>query len=92
MKTKEQLIEEVATLNHENDRLLTQDQIVRREFAKAFGMNKGSESHLAHPSLPSWEQVWVHLGILLGREDTTELYARMDDLEDKIRKEIHPNI
>ena|SRR3990167_4773118 len=105
MKTKEQLTEEVAGLKHENERLLSQDQINRKEFAKAFKWHKqpkpysGAYSEPLEPILPSWEQIWVNLGTLLAARNfydfegnVSELESRLGMLEEKIRKEIHPNL
>mgnify|MGYP001604636301 CR=1 FL=1 len=105
MKTKEQLIEEVANLTHDNERFILQDQIHRKEFAKAFSWHKKQKSYLGtyneppEPILPSWEQIWVNLGTLLAarnfmdyKGNISELECKLENLENKISKEVHPNL
>ena len=108
-QTKEQLIEEIATLKHDlkhdNEMYILQDQINRKEFAKAFRWHKqpkpysGAYNEPPEPILPSWEQIWVNLGTLLAARNfmdfegnISELEVKLEDLENKIRKEIHPNL
>ena len=104
MKTKEQMLEEIANLKHENEQYVTNDQLKRKEFAKAFRWHKQSNPYSGsneppEPILPSWEQVWVNLGTLLAARNfmdlegnVSELEFKLQDLENKIKKEIHPNL
>ena len=104
-KTKEQFIEELAEIKHENERLLLQDQISRKEFAKAFRWHKQSKPYSGayneppEPILPSWEQIWVNLGTLLAARNfmdfegnISEIEMKIQDLEEKIRKEKLTNL
>jgi len=99
-QTKEQMIEEVAKLKHDNERLILQDQLKRKEFAKAFGWYTskpyGGDKEV---SLPTWEQIFVNLGTLLAAKNfmdyegnISELECKLEYLEKKIGKEIHPNL
>lgn len=98
-QTEEQLIEEVANLKHDNERYILQDQINRKEFAKAFRWHKqpkpysGGYNEPQEPILPSWEQIWVNLGTLLAARtfydlegNISELENRLKDLENKIKE------
>jgi len=72
--TKENLVEKIAVLRDENERLILQDQIKRKEFAKAFDWVKNARldsfNHIEkEPQLPSWEQIFVQLGKLLVLEE-----------------------
>lgn len=102
-KSKEELIEEVAELKYQNEQYLLQDQIRRKEFAKAFAWYKQRQPYSYRnenePQLPSWEQVWVNIGYLTAQRDfrdyegnISELECKLEDLEKKIRSEIHPNL
>src|SRR3990167_10014967 len=84
MKTKEQLIEEVANLEHENEKYLTNDQLRRKEFAKAFNWRKSQGMYDRgenEPSLPTWEQVFVELGKLLAMRDFRDFEGNVSGLE-----------
>jgi hypothetical protein len=102
---KEQLIEELARVRFDRDNLLLKDQQNRKEFAKAFQWHKqpnpysGAYGEPPEPILPSWEQIWVNLGTLLAARNfmdmegnVSEIEMRLNDLEGKIKKEIHPNL
>lgn len=103
--SKEELILANAELKHQNEQYLLKDQLIRKEFAKAFKWNKqpnpysGAYNEPPEPILPSWEQVWVNLGTLLAARNfmdyegnISELECKLENLETKIRKEIHPNL
>ena len=99
--TESQLIERVAELRHQNEQYLLKDQLLRKEFAKAFEWYKTQRSYGSEPEvqLPSWEQVFVNVGFLTAQRDfrsyegnISELECKLDDLEKKIRTEIHPNL
>ena len=97
--SKEELILANAELKHENEQYLLKDQLIRKEFAKAFKWNKqpkpysGAYNEPPEPILPSWEQVWVNLGTLLAARNfmdyegnISELECKLENLETKIRK------
>ena len=102
MKTKDQLIEELANIKHDYDNLLLKDQLNRKEFAKAFSWYKqpkpysGAYSELPEPILPSWEQVWVNLGTLLVarnfidfEDSVSEMEFKLEELERKISEKFN---
>lgn len=104
-QTKEELFVKVAELEHANEQYLLNDQLRRKEFAKAFRWHKqpkpysGAYNEPPEPILPTWEQVWVNLGTLLAARNfmdfegnLSELEHKLGDLEQKIKKEIHPNL
>ena len=104
-KTRDELLVEVADLKHSNEQYILNDQLRRKEFAKAFRWHKeprpysGGYNEPAEPILPSWEQVWVNLGTLLAARsfldfegNVSELEMSLKELRDQIRKEIHPNL
>lgn len=68
-QTKEQFIEQVAELKHDNERLLLSDQLIRKEFAKAFSWYK-SQGQFSYSDrelrLPTWEEIFVELGKVLA--------------------------
>ena len=103
--TKEQLIAEVAKLRQSHGEWVDGDEQKRKEFAKAFRWYKqpkpysGAYNEPPEPVLPSWEQIWVNLGTLLAARNfmdiegnVSELEMKLQDLEEKIRKEIHLNL
>lgn len=84
----------------------TADQCRRKEFAKAFGWYKSVTSYQGYghkepgePRLPSWEEIFVELGKLLAARNfmdfegnLSEVECKLEDLERKIKSEIHPNL
>ena len=102
-KTKEQLIEELANLKHDYEILLTNDQIRRKEFAKAFTWYKAQHPYScrneSEPQIPSWEQVFVNIGFLTAQRDfrnyegnVSELECKLEDLEKRLLKNVNPNL
>ena len=100
MKTKQELIEEIAGVKIKNDSYQNKDERLRKEFAKAFSWYTqrpyGGDREV---QLPSWEQIFVNLGTLLAAKNfmdfegnLSELEVKLENLEQKIRKEIHPNL
>lgn len=95
--TKEELIEKVAELEHDNSRMLTQDQLIRREFAKAFGWKERQNVYEFGEKviLPSWEQIFVEVGKLLNGRDWRVFEGNISELEfavEEIKRKINePN-
>ena len=83
--TKESLIEQVAELKHENEKYLTNDQLRRKEFAKAFSWRKsqGMYDHQGEnePSLPTWEQIFVEIGKLLANQKGLQYVEDIENLK-----------
>lgn len=105
IKSKEQLLEEIAELKYQNEQYLLQDQTKRKEFAKAFSWYEKSNLYYRtykeslEPTLPSWEQIYVNLGTLLAakkfigyEENIRGLEVRLEDIEHNIIKEKHHNL
>lgn len=73
-KTKEKLTEELLKLQSIHAYCGVADEHRRKEFAKAFNWIKNTQyvgmSHIEkEPQLPSWEQIFVHIGKLLVLEE-----------------------
>lgn len=82
-ETREQLIERAADLKHDNERLTTADQIIRREFAKAFSWYETTPNfgYERKPLVPSWEQIFVEIGKLLAARTFYSLEGNVSELE-----------
>lgn len=70
------------------------DERVRKEFSKAFGWYERQSQYDYEKKLrlPSWEEIFVHLGKVIAHKENSELEERLDKLERNIRSEIHPNL
>lgn len=97
------LIEENIRLKRNNEVLDRRDEDARKEFAKAFGWVKGSSPYrlMGEPGKenPTWAEIYVELGKILAARNfmdfegnLSELEYKLEDLEKKIRSEIHPNL
>ena len=86
--TKEELIEKNAELKHDNERLTLQDQLIRREFAKAFSWYKPKRQYDTEQelSLPSWEQIFVHVGTLLAARTFLDYDGNVSELETAVMR------
>ncbi len=102
VQTKEELLIELTHNHHLNDDWKFGDLQRRKEFARAFGWNKPRKQYdYGEFELyePTWIEIFVELGKLLSARNfmdfegnISELECKIEDLENKIRKEIHPNI
>lgn len=99
--TKEQLVVKAASLEESNQRLRDNDKSRRIEFAKAFVWFKKKELYdfAQEYKTPTWEEIFVEVGKLLAARNfydfegnVSELECKLEDLENKIRKEIQPNL
>ena len=99
--TKEELIKENARLGQTNKEWLEADTQRRLEFAKAFHWLKkrGAYDYTDEYRTPTWTEVFVEIGKLLAARtfydlegNVSELECKLEDLEKKIRSEIHPNL
>ena len=96
------LVEENTVLKDTVEKLQTNDQLRRKDFARAFHWTKPQGTYFngeSVPTLQSWESIFVELGKLLACRDfrdiegnVSEIECKLQDLETKIRKEIHPNL
>lgn len=85
-KTKEELIVELAKANEKIQHLGFRDELIRKEFAKAFGwlerkgfmMINGQDSE---PKKVSWEQIFVEIGKLLALRDFRDYEGNISELE-----------
>jgi len=99
---KENLIKRVAELENMLEERVDYSERVRREFAKTFHWYKERKQFdygETEVRLPSWEEIFVELGKTLAARNfmdfegnISELECKIEDLENKIRKEIHPNL
>jgi len=102
--TKENLVEKIAVLRDENERLILQDQIKRKEFAKAFSwyiekQSYGYSSKEKELEIPSWEQIFIKVGKLLAvrnfydfEGNVSELEVKLEELEKRLLKTFNPNL
>ena len=100
--TKEDLAVELAKIRQSHEEWVAGDLKRRKEFARAFGWNKPKKQFDygdAELYEPTWIEIFVELGKLLSARNFTdfegnisELECKLEDLESKIRKEIHPNL
>ena len=98
--TKENLVEKIAVLRDENERLILQDQIKRKEFAQAFGWRDNEYSTIRQvDNIPSWERIFVEVGKLLATKNfydfegnVSELKVKFEDLEKRLLKDVNPNL
>src|SRR3990167_2039173 len=100
--TKEHLQIELAKIRHSHEGWVSADDRRRKEFAKAFSWRKPQEMYSPRdnePATPTWEQIFVEIGKLLAARtfydlegNVSELEYAIKNLEEKIKKEIHPNL
>lgn len=76
--TKEDLIIKVAELELERQNSRLNNELVRREFARAFRWFK--------PNLPSWGQIWVHIGSLLNDRNLVDLTEKQIRLSEELKE------
>ena len=90
---KEEFIEQNAKLKHEGERLLLQDQLLRKEFAKAFDWykKKGMYDYEQELRLPTWEEIFIKLGRLLSRDNYSDIFDRVKIIENDLQW-IHQHI
>ena len=99
-QTKEELQKRITELEVKYRERTDYLERVRIEFAKAFSWYKlqiyGGERELR---LPSWEEIFTHVGTLLAARNfydfegnISELGCKLEELERKIKTEIHPNL
>ena len=97
IKTKEELIREVAKQETELVFANNKSDRIRKEFAKTFGwVVQSSYDPYRYPGLsdPSWEQIFVEIGKLLAsgnlgdfERNVSQLRMREENLEEKAKKE-----
>lgn len=84
--TISELLEKNATLDHDNGILRTKDDLIRREFAKAFSLyqEKSPYDHSRELRLPTWEEIFVEIGKLLAARTFYDLEGNVSELEHRI--------
>ena len=100
--TKEQVIIELAKIRQSHEEWVAGDLRRRKEFARAFHWNKLKKPYdygQAEPYEPSWVEIFIELGKLLSNKgfrdferNISELECELKGLEQKIKKEINPNL
>jgi len=102
--TKEQIEKENIILKEDNKRMGEQDKMLRADFAKVlswYDIYEDKWTHVKNRALkdPSWAEIFAEVGRLQAARtfydlegNVGELEAKIEDLESKIRKEIHPNL
>lgn len=99
-KTKEELLVENTQIQQEIKRLWENNEIRRREFAKAFNWGNKSKSgyfesysgNTNDRSNPSWEEIFVEVGKLLEIKNQIMLEENIKRLEEdnfKLRTELN---
>lgn len=101
-QTKENLIKRVAELENMLKERVGYGERVRKEFAKAFHWYKERKQFdygETEVRLPSWEEIFVEIGKILAARNFMDfegnisgLECKIEELENKIKKEIHPNL
>lgn len=101
-KSKTELVSEVAVLESKMQTLRDKDERLRIEFSKAFSWKEPQDMYSVRshePRTPTWEEVFVEVGKLLAARtfydlegNVSELECKIEDLEKRIRSEIHPNL
>jgi len=85
--TKEQLIKDLAITNSMLNDYIKKDEFIRKEFARAFRWNeRGSWMVNDQPTLPTWEQIFVQVGVLLSADKFVAFDSQMLDLSQKIHR------
>ncbi len=89
--TKEELVAKCERLELLNEKMAATDSVRRKEFGKAF--------HFRDALVPSWEEIFVEVGKLLATRDFRDfegnisgIECHLEDLERRIKSEVHPNI
>ena len=102
-ETREELIVALAKIRDSHANWVSADERRRCEFAKSFNWLKEPNSPYRTTDRevisPSWEQIFVEVGRLLAARNfmdyegnISELECKLENLEEKIKKEIHPNL
>ena len=100
-QTKEQILIGLAKVRQSHSEWVESNEKRKQEFAKIFGWHKPHSSYWEErlPMTPSWEQIFTEVGKLLATRNfydfegnLSELERRLEDLEKKIKQEIHPNL
>lgn len=102
-QTKEDLLIELTKVRQSHEDWVSGDLKRRKEFARAFGWNKPKKWQYEYGEVelyePTWVEIFVELGKLLSARNfmdyegnISELECKLESLEQKIRKEIHPNL
>ena len=101
-QTKESLVIELTKIRQSHEEWIAGDLKRRKEFARAFKWNKPQRQYYdgsAELYEPSWIEIFVELGKLLSAKNfldfkgnISELECKLENLENTIRKEIHPNL
>ena len=102
--TKEQIEKENIILKEDNRKLGEQDKLLRADFAKILNWYDIYEDKWTHKQdralrNPSWAEIFAELGRLQSARtfydlegNVSELECKLEELENKIKKEIHPNL
>lgn len=101
-QSKESLIIELTKIRESHAGWVSGDETRRKEFAKAFNWYKERKQFDygdRELRLPTWSEIFVELGKTLAARNfmdfegnISELECKLNDLENKIRNEIHPNL
>lgn len=85
--TKESLIIELAKLKQTHAGLVSDDEYKRKEFAKAFNWKEGGMyGYGGGDHKPSWEEIFVEVGRLLGKQQRLDYIFDTENLKLKIQK------
>lgn len=85
-QTKEQLIVEVAKLTLSYEKWTADDERKRKEFATAFAWWKMDYYDKSkEPQIPSWEQIWIHVGKLLAAKSFMNFEGKVSEFEMKLQ-------
>ena len=99
--TRDELLVELTKVRQSHADWVSGDENRRKEFARAFGWNKPRRQFdYGDVELysPTWNEIFVELGKLLAARNfmdfegnLSELECKIEDVEKRIKSEIHPN-
>lgn len=86
--TKEQLITDLAITRDNLDNYIEQDEKIRKEFAKAFNWTERGLlwSVDNKPVVPTWEQIFVQVGVLLSADKFVKVENNLFDLSTRMQQ------
>jgi hypothetical protein len=91
IKTKEELVAELAVLKQEIESRNENNKALRKEFARAFGWNKPRKQYdYGDPEIydPTWTEIFVELGKILANKDFRNLEENVRNFDFQLR-EVH---
>ena len=98
---KEQLQKKIGELESQNKEWSANDEQVRKNVSQFLGsiQHKSYSGGIYETKILRWSEIYYELGKQMARKDfmdfegnVSELECKLEDLEKKIKTEIHPNL